>query len=783
MMPSRLLCRRALRRVTVAGLRLLAVVAALPLQAPGASDGEFSGARAYEALLTIARDIGPRPMGSPAEQRALAFAAAKFKEYGCDTSYVLPMTVAEGVNTSSGIAVGIARGHTGRMIVIGGHMDSSGPDIPGANDDGSGSACVIELARVLVPRDLQSTIVFCCFGGEESGLRGSTHFVKVFPSIDSVALMLQIDMTDGSSYLEMDPDAAFQVSSPRWLPRAAFDIYYNQLGFSDLRYLTHTSTLNYSTPGGTGSDHIPFIEKGIPAIDFTSDVTYPIHSPLDNLATFDSSGLARSGLLVQRLVERFDAGVPSRGSESYYLMQIGTHLVFVDHWALWVLHFITLLVTIVVVVRLRRARVRDRSSQPRWSTTKLILTTLMIQAFLWVPESFMGVLRGYRYPWVNNVAGYFALAFLCGAVGVWFALRVLHRLRISADPYVYFLRMAIILGGVTIALALANPEIALYTGSALLCFSLAVLVRRPIVKGALLLAALYLPLHMVFLEALGLLQRGMAGASINGSGKVGLTDGVYIVLFTLMSLPFMYGIAAAYRSAAGDLFWLRKFGHRMSLAVLFPAILVLAIVLLHRPVYDATWQRTVRAEQRYTIGADTSTLHISGGEFLDGLHVNIAGRDTIITGDVNVYDPALGRRSGVDWVRISSHQRTEPDSALSDSSRTLARTVALCGTRRPLKVEITYRSDQDFALKSAWSTGSRTSGVFKSDKSKTLTWYAFPDSILDVPVTLTMRPGQKVIERVELTYPDLAAPVALQRELTTVTLRTYVSKTDTIAVN
>lgn len=775
--------RRVLRRIFVAEILFLAVVVTCTSRALTSSEEEFSGARAYGALLTIARDIGPRPMGSPAEQRALAFAAAKFKEYGCDTSFVLPMTVAEGVNTKSGIAVGVARGRTGRMIVIGGHMDSSGPDIPGANDDGSGSACVIELARVLVPRDMQSTIVFCCFGGEESGLRGSTHFVKTFPDIDSVALMLQIDMTDGSSYLEMDPDAAFQASTPRWLSRAAFDIYYNELGFGNLRYLTHTQTLNYSTPGGAGSDHIPFIEKGIPAIDFTSDVTYPIHSPLDNLATFDSSGLARSGLLVQRLVERFDRGTPSQGSESYYLIQLGTHLLFVDHWMLWVVHCITLIVTIVAFVRLRRERVRDRSSQPRWSNIKLILATLIIQGLVWFPETVMGVLRGYRYPWVNNFGGYSVFAVLCGVLGLWLALRALYRLRTSADPYVYFLRAAIMLAAATVALTLANPEIALYAGSALLFFSAAVLVRHPMVKGGLALAAFYLPLHIVFLEGLGLLQRGMAGSSLDGWWKVGLTDGVYILLFTILSLPFVYGFAAVYRSAVQDLFWLKRFRSTISLAVLLPAILVVAVILLNRPVYDAKWQRTVRAEQRYTVGADTSSLHISGGEFLAGLHVTIAGRDTVLAGDITVYDPAPGTWSAVDWVSISSHQRTEPDSARRDTVRTLARTVELRGIRRPLRVEIRYRSDQDFALTSQWSTGTRKSGLLGSDKTKTLTWYAFPDSILDVPVTLTMRPGQKIIESVDLIYPDLAAPVKLQRELTTVTARTYVSKVDTVTVN
>ena len=114
-----------------------------------AQKAEFSTENAMALLTTLAGDIGPRPMGSPAEQRALEFAVSKFKEYGCQESYLMPFTVAEGVNTRSGIAVGVLKGKTGRIILIGGHMDSSGPDIPGANDDGSGAASVMEIARVM----------------------------------------------------------------------------------------------------------------------------------------------------------------------------------------------------------------------------------------------------------------------------------------------------------------------------------------------------------------------------------------------------------------------------------------------------------------------------------------------------------------------------------------------------------------------------------------------------------------------------------------------------------
>ncbi len=75
----------------------------------------------------------------------------------------------------------IQRGTTdpGRMIVISGHMDSSvsdpqnfTSDAPGANDDASGTAAVIEAARVLSKRKFPATLVFAVLSGEEQGLYG-----------------------------------------------------------------------------------------------------------------------------------------------------------------------------------------------------------------------------------------------------------------------------------------------------------------------------------------------------------------------------------------------------------------------------------------------------------------------------------------------------------------------------------------------------------------------------------------------------------------------------------
>jgi hypothetical protein len=69
-----------------------------------------------------------------------------------------------------------------RIIVVSGHLDSRNKDVmdkdgasPGANDDGSGVAVVMELARVLAKKEFSATILFVAFTGEEQGLKGATY--------------------------------------------------------------------------------------------------------------------------------------------------------------------------------------------------------------------------------------------------------------------------------------------------------------------------------------------------------------------------------------------------------------------------------------------------------------------------------------------------------------------------------------------------------------------------------------------------------------------------------
>ncbi|HUI65555.1 MAG TPA: M28 family peptidase [Bacteroidota bacterium] len=761
-----------MRRIILCLLISIAATSPVPAQKTA-----FSQDSAYANLSVLVNTIGPRPMGSPAEARGLAFAAERFKAYGCQEAYVMPMTEAAGVNTTSGIAVGILKGRSSRIILIGGHMDSEGPEVPGANDDGSGAASVIELARVIGKTQHQSTVVFCCWGGEEEGLRGSQYFVEHFPQIDSVALMLQIDMADGAGDLEADPDAKYQISAPRWLVEASFDIFYNDLKYEGLVYPTQDATINSSSAQGTGSDHMSFLDRGIPAIDFTSDVGFPIHTPLDSWANFTPSGLQRSGDLVLKLFERFDGGVPSHETEKYWLVVLGHTPLFFSHLPLRVFAVLAFFVAAIGLVVLRRRRTGEDRHQPvRWSTLKLLLFTIIIQSFMWLSEDIIGIIKAYRYPWVNNWGGFVIFGILFGLLALWLVLRALKYLPLSRDAYVYYLRAFILItvgGGL---LSWANAELGVYPAFSLLFLGLAVLVPPAPLKALFALLVPYPIIRLLFPENLTLYQRILSSIQGGGFGRSMSIDVSFIFMYVLFSLPFVYAFASIYRDSKRDLFWLKRFGSGTGLALTGAGIVIVGIILINRPVYDALWQPAVRVTQTYRLGADSGRVFMTSSEFLRGLKLNYDGRDTTLGDRFNFMELRTARPATVPWLALSS--RDSLQSGASDTIAVFTRHLTLHSRFRPLMVTVDYRSRDPFTARSPWASGGRRGR--NTDRLALYTWYSFPDTALDIPVTFAVKDSQKITEAVEVTYDSLSYPLTLERPLTYFLKRSVVEATDTL---
>lgn len=94
-----------------------------------------------------------------------------------------------------------------RVLIVAAHYDTRASDVmdavsdaPGANDDGSGTAVVLELARVFAGRTFDATIVFACFAGEEQGLLGAGALAEMAKAEGwNVEAMLNNDMVGNTT--------------------------------------------------------------------------------------------------------------------------------------------------------------------------------------------------------------------------------------------------------------------------------------------------------------------------------------------------------------------------------------------------------------------------------------------------------------------------------------------------------------------------------------------------------------------------------------------------------
>lgn len=173
-----------------------------------------------------------------------------------------------------------------KIVVIGAHYDSvnwqgsASSPAPGADDDASGTAGVLEIARVLAGQSFDYTIRFCAFSGEEFGLLGSEAYAASLDAAGANVIgMVQLDMTayraPGDSlsvdFVTNDTDTG--------LNNFAMDVY--------TAYVPGLAVNIAFLSGGT-SDHKSFFNHGFPATFPFEDLgAYSpfIHTPNDTSGT------------------------------------------------------------------------------------------------------------------------------------------------------------------------------------------------------------------------------------------------------------------------------------------------------------------------------------------------------------------------------------------------------------------------------------------------------------------------------------------------------------------
>jgi len=226
----------------------------------------------------------------------------KFNEFGkasngrltafVDTTTLQPDKRRVDVATSLGNSMAILKGtdpNDNRVYLISGHLDSRVTDVlnrtadaPGANDDGSGVAAVLECARVMSKRSFPATIIFVAVSGEEQGLLGSRNYVRNRLS-DTTTRKANVEGEKVSVYFNLDNGTGkirgvylqgnqnVRPVFEKWLEP------FNDLG---------ATTLTLQNTGGT--DHLSFDGVGIPGFQFIQDpIEYSTRTHHTNMDSYD----------------------------------------------------------------------------------------------------------------------------------------------------------------------------------------------------------------------------------------------------------------------------------------------------------------------------------------------------------------------------------------------------------------------------------------------------------------------------------------------------------------
>lgn len=268
-------------RFLVLAVLSLAACASRP-EAQSPKPEAFDGSRAYEHLRQVV-SFGPRPAGSSALERTRAYIIEQLKTAGVPVvqqpfAARTPIGEIPMVNLIATIP-----GSRSDRIAIAGHYDTKLFQefrFLGANDAGSSTAFLIELARVLKGRPHAFTIELIFFDGEEATLRdwsgtdhtyGSRHYVdagRKTGTLSGLKALVLVDMI-----AERSPQFLRESNSTPWL---------TDIIWSVARKMGHGSVF-VSAERPIDDDHIPFLTAGVPSTDII-DLDYPAwHTAADTL--------------------------------------------------------------------------------------------------------------------------------------------------------------------------------------------------------------------------------------------------------------------------------------------------------------------------------------------------------------------------------------------------------------------------------------------------------------------------------------------------------------------
>jgi hypothetical protein len=317
MLPQFLVVRQSLRLAIALSLLAGACRTAEPSLAPSAAP---DADRILRDIAWLADDrlegrgTGTAGNDSAAVWLARRHAALGLRPLGNANGYLQPFLArsaqmahagqADGVATQNVVALVAGRDPAlrGEYVVIGAHFDHLGrspanamdPEARdairnGADDNASGTAAVLELARLLAARPARRSVVVAHFSGEELGLLGSRWFVDHPPvPLDSAVAMVNFDMV---GRLRNEKLIVYGVATARELAAIV-----------DSANVAPRLAVSAVGDGFGPSDQSSFYARGVPVLHFFTDLHDDYHRASDDVEKINAPGEARVVALAERVV-------------------------------------------------------------------------------------------------------------------------------------------------------------------------------------------------------------------------------------------------------------------------------------------------------------------------------------------------------------------------------------------------------------------------------------------------------------------------------------------------
>lgn len=285
-------------------LRAIAAIAVLvtaSARAQPAKTKAFNGAAAL-ALTGRVVAFGPRPSGSPALVKLRAYIRQQLTAAGAEVSgdaFTAPTP--DGPVAMENV-IGKFTGKSGRAIAITGHYDTKKmPGFVGANDGGSSTGLLLQLAATLKGKPRTDDVYLVFFDGEEAvrewsdsdSLYGSRHLAQRWTSDGTnrkLKALINVDMIgDKNLRLVWETNSAASLRAMVWNTA-------DSLGYSS----------SFPRQGtDVGDDHMPFLNAGVRAldlIDFDSQSTF-WHTPRDTMDKLEARSFEIVGSVVLKTIE------------------------------------------------------------------------------------------------------------------------------------------------------------------------------------------------------------------------------------------------------------------------------------------------------------------------------------------------------------------------------------------------------------------------------------------------------------------------------------------------